>query len=185
MNMPRATKRDDLVATALELFCANGVHAVGIDWIIEEAQVAKATLYKHFSSKEELVLAALELMDAMAMDHYRQSILAIDGDPEERFVALAGITAKAASKGCVFVLAAQEFPRDGHPVHRASRAHKRRMRAFFAELAGEAGAHDPKTVGAQAQLILDGLYAAGAVHTGDGKAAVGCAAEMLRSLLGQ
>lgn len=185
MNAPRATKRDDLIETALELFCAHGIHAVGIDWIIEEAQVAKATLYKHFPSKDDLVLAALKHMDGEALVQYRGAVLGAADDPVERFVALASITAQGSRNGCVFVLAAQEFPAAGHPVHRASRAHKRRMRTFFAELAEAAGATDPVTVGAQAQLILDGLYAAGAVHTADGKAAASQAAEMLRSLLGR
>ena len=183
MNTSRATKRGDLVETALELFCANGIHAVGIDWIIEEAQVAKATLYKHFPSKEDLVLASLEHMDALALLHYRQAVEAASDDPIERFVALASITAKGSSKGCIFVLAAQEFPHGGHPVHRAAHAHKQRMRALFAELAEAAGARDPVTVGARAQLILDGLYAAGAVHTANGKAAKQHAAEMLCALL--
>ncbi len=185
MNATRAAKRRDLIETALELFCAHGVHAVGIDWIIEEAGVAKATLYKYFPSKDDLVLAALNHMDGKALAQYRQAISEIHGGPVEQFVALASLTAQGSSQGCVFVLAAQEFPAASHPIHRASRAHKRRMRAFYAELAEAAGATDPATAAGKAQLILDGLYAAGAVHTADGRAAASQAAELLRSLLGR
>ncbi|MCP4245656.1 MAG: helix-turn-helix transcriptional regulator, partial [bacterium] len=57
------SKKDQLVSVALDLFCRHGFHATGIDTIVAEAGVAKMTLYKHFRSKEDLVVAALELQD--------------------------------------------------------------------------------------------------------------------------
>lgn len=177
------TKRDDLVDTALGLFCAHGIHAVGIDRIIEEAGVAKATLYKHFPSKDDLVVAALDRMDDVAFELYRKSVLAASDDPVERFVALSSIAAKGSNNGCVFVLAAQEFPDTGHPVHRASRQHKLRMREFYSELALAAGSKQPETAGAQAQIVLDGLYAAGAVSIAEGQAAGSLCEGILRGLI--
>ena len=56
-------KRDHLVETALDLFCRDGFHATGIDKILAESGVAKMTLYKHFKSKDELILAALHRRD--------------------------------------------------------------------------------------------------------------------------
>ncbi len=122
-------------------------------------------------------------MDDLAFETYRKAALAASEDPVERFVALSTIAAKGSHHGCVFVLAAQEFPDAGHPVHKVCREHKRRMRSFYGELAEAAGAEDPGMAGAQAQLLLDGLYAAGAVSTADGRAAADLAASMLRELL--
>ena len=57
------TKREDLLQAALELFSKSGFQSTGIDSILEKAGVAKMTLYKHFSSKDELVLSALRRLD--------------------------------------------------------------------------------------------------------------------------
>ena len=57
------SRRDHLVETALALFMRDGFHATGIDRILSHAGVAKMTLYNHFKSKEELILAALRLRD--------------------------------------------------------------------------------------------------------------------------
>ena len=59
----RVSRRDELVETALDLFYRNGFHATGIDRILAEAGVAKMTLYKHFRSKDDLIVAALERRD--------------------------------------------------------------------------------------------------------------------------
>ncbi|MEE8533082.1 MAG: helix-turn-helix domain-containing protein, partial [Alphaproteobacteria bacterium] len=60
-----SSRRDHLVDTALALFCRDGFHATGIDRILAESGVAKMTLYKHFKSKDELILAALRRRDEL------------------------------------------------------------------------------------------------------------------------
>ncbi|MEM8713701.1 MAG: TetR/AcrR family transcriptional regulator [Planctomycetota bacterium] len=181
----KSPKRDDLIETALGLFCTHGIHAVGIDRIIEEAGVAKATLYKHFASKDDLVIAVLEQMDQLAVEKTRDAAQAASGGPVESFASLARMTARGSRHGCIFVLAAQEFPSADHPVHRSSREHKRKMRQLYAELAEVAGATDPAGAAVKAQLILDGLYSAGAVCTADGRAAAEHAETLLRELVTQ
>lgn len=177
------TKRDTLIETALRLFCAHGVHAVGVDRVIAEAGVAKATLYKHFPSKEDLVLAVLERLDEFGRAGIAEAARGASGDPRERFASLADAVSGAAPNGCMFVLAAQEFPDEGHPVHRAAADHKRRMRELFTDLAREAGARDPGVAGEQAQLVLDGLYSACAISAVDGVRAASMARRMLLMLL--
>ncbi|MDF1837424.1 MAG: TetR/AcrR family transcriptional regulator [Planctomycetota bacterium] len=177
------SKRDDLVRTALRLFCAHGVHGVGIDRILEEARVAKATLYKYFPSKDELVVAALEAMDNGAFEHFQSAAEASSTTPRERFLTLPDIAASTASNGCVFVLASQEFPATRDPVHRAAAAHKRRMRKLYSRLAEEAGAKDPRAAGLGTQLILDGLYSACAVGPKRNDSAVAEAKKLLGLLL--
>lgn len=181
------SKRDTLIQTALRLFCAHGVHAVGVDRVIAEAGVAKATLYKHFRSKEDLVLAALERLDDVGRAGIAEAARGASKDPRRRFAFLAdavsGALSGAAPNGCIFVLAAQEFPDGSHPVHRAAADHKRRMRELFTDLAREAGARDPKGAGERAQLVLDGLYSACAMGDADRARAAAVARQMLLALL--
>ncbi len=178
-----ATKRDTLIETALRLFCAYGVHAVGIDRVIAEAGVAKATLYKHFPSKEDLVVAALERLDEVGRASIEEFARGASKDPRKRFAALAKAVSGAGPNGCMFVLAAQEFPDAGHPVHRAAADHKRRMRGLFEELAKEAGAPDPVSTAERAQLVVDGLYSSCAVGEADRGRAADVAGQMLLALL--
>ncbi len=66
-----SSRRDHLVDTALAMFMRDGFHATGIDGILSQAGVAKMTLYNHFKSKDELILAALRLRD----DRFRERLV--------------------------------------------------------------------------------------------------------------
>ncbi|MEM9381492.1 MAG: helix-turn-helix domain-containing protein [Planctomycetota bacterium] len=177
------SKSDQLVETALGLFRAHGVHAVGIDRVLAEAGVAKATLYKHFRSKDDLVLAALRRLDETGRRDLARAVASAAGDPAGRFVATADVIATVADHGCTFCLAAQEFPDPDHPVHAAAREHKRLVRVWLAELAAAADAVDPVDVASRAQLVLDGLYAAAALGPEDGARARAAARRSLELLL--
>ncbi|MFT7074506.1 MAG: AcrR family transcriptional regulator [Planctomycetota bacterium] len=180
-------KRDDLVRTAADLFCGHGIHAVGIDRIIEEAGVAKATLYKHFPCKDDLVVASLRETSDRGQAALLEAVHQAGPDPRHRFLALPAIIAHSTEHGCVFVLAAQEFPDRSHAVHKEAAAHKRAMRRLFGRLSTEAGSTlEPAEAGTRIQLILDGVYAAVALGPADAKrateAAVGLLADHLSRL---
>jgi AcrR family transcriptional regulator len=177
-------KREDLVSTALRLFSAHGVHAVGIDRVLQESGVAKATLYKHFRSKDDLVLAAQHRLDEAGRCELARFVEAASDDPRERFAAVADAVAGAAHNGCFFVLTAQEYPDPQHPVHVAASEHKRLMRAWLADLARAAGADEPEEVAGRAQLVLDGLYCAGALGAEDLERARATARRALVDLVG-
>lgn len=68
------SRRDHLVDTALKLFCRQGIRATGIDTVLSESGVAKKTLYNHFKSKDELVIAALQQRDRDFLDTMRAGI---------------------------------------------------------------------------------------------------------------
>jgi AcrR family transcriptional regulator len=68
------SRRDHLVETALELFDRHGFHATGIDRILADAGVAKVTLYKHFSSKDDLILAVLRLRDERFREWFQAAV---------------------------------------------------------------------------------------------------------------
>lgn len=123
-----------LVQTAFELFYEHGVHAVGINRILAESGVAKKTLYHHFSSKDELLVATLAYRDAqfsawlqarMELQRGRAALLALfdalDDWFNERDPAVAPF------HGCFFINTSAEFGDPAHPVYRICSEHKQRM----------------------------------------------------------
>src|SRR5215471_1790366 len=81
-------KRDHLVAVAQRMFCEAGFHAVSVDAIIEEAGVARMTLYKNFGSKEDLIVATLKREDRMFRQWLVSAVEAQSSRPEERILGI-------------------------------------------------------------------------------------------------
>lgn len=163
--MTKPSKRDELVDTALRLFYTRGFHATGIDTILAEAGVAKMTLYKHFRSKDELVLAALQRRDELFRAWLTSSIEQASEKPRERLLALFdalddwfGERALNALgfHGCAFMKAAGEYDSPDHPVHRAAAEHKQLIVDYLTELAAAAGAADPKALAEELSLLKEG-----------------------------
>ncbi len=190
MKRTRATpaadggKREDLVRTAARLLCAHGIHAVGIDWIIAEAGVAKATLYKHFPCKDDLVVAALRATGAASRCALAEAARAAGKAPVDRLLALPRLVARSSDHGCIFALAAQEFPDRTHAVHRESAAHRQALHAAIEALVVEAGLErDQAAVAAEIHVVLDGVQAAVAVGPADARRAVEAATRLLEQSL--
>jgi AcrR family transcriptional regulator len=144
--MPTAdteTARDRILRTASELFYKHGFHAVGIDLIIERAGVAKATLYRHFPTKDDLIAAYLEVADARFSAWFDGSINP-DATPGEAL-----------------------FPEVSHPGHAVALAHKQAVRGRLGELAMEAGARRPDELADGLLLLMDGAFAAARMHGHD------------------
>ena len=133
-----ADARDRLVDTADRLFYAEGVRAVGIDRVIAEAGVAKATLYAHFPSKDDLILAVLRHREAAvlaffaeATARYRKRVK----DPLRAFfAALKEWFQSPGFRGCAFQNAAVEMADPGHPGTAFVRGHKKRFHETLAGL---------------------------------------------------
>lgn len=129
--------RERLVDVADRLFYAEGIHPVGIDRVIAQAQVAKATLYAHFAGKDELVAAYLSRRsDAWVAAVETRAGGLLPGLPDialAPFDVLAQRAADPSYRGCPFINAAAEFPGSG-PVTTQVRAHRDRVRALFARL---------------------------------------------------
>jgi AcrR family transcriptional regulator len=151
--------RERLLTAANELFYAEGVHTVGIDRVIERAGVAKASLYGTFGSKEELVRAYLELRSATRRERITKRIARYD-NPRDRifgvFDLMAETVAEPTFRGCAFVNASAEGPRDDNKVRQVCSDHRAWMRALFTRLAREVGVADPELVGGQLALLYDG-----------------------------
>jgi AcrR family transcriptional regulator len=161
-------KRDHLVAVAQRMFCQSGFHAVSIDSIIEEAGVARMTVYKNFSSKEDLIIAALRQEDKMFRQWLASSVEARSSQPEHRvlrlFEALYDRFTYEGYYGCAFIRASVEYPAPNHPVHRAAREHKAMIRSYLRGLASAVDPSDPVTLSEQLYLLLEGAITASQLH---------------------
>lgn len=156
-------KRDQLVETALDLFERSGFGAVGIDRVLAEAGVAKMTLYKHFGSKDELAVAALDLKDQRFRAWFINEVERRAAQPRDRlraiFETLHEMVDQPVFPGCIFVRAAAEFGAADHPVHEAATEHKRLIRQYIATLAAAAGAARPEQLAYQLAALMDGVMA--------------------------
>jgi AcrR family transcriptional regulator len=154
--------RDRLLDTASRLFYRHGFVSVGVDTIIAEAGVAKMSLYRHFPSKDDLIVAYLEQSNERFWAWFDGATG--DGTPREQLVnvfeALATFATSPACFGCMFQLAAADFPDPEHPANRVSLAHKAAVIDHLSELAKRAGSPDPGALAAQLLLLMDGAFVA-------------------------
>jgi len=164
MTPPSA--RDRILDTAFRLFYARGIRAVGVDLIIAESGVAKATFYKHFPAKDDLVVAYLDRVDGIWSGQLHAAAEAAGPAPADQLVGLFDALGTACRRdgyrGCAFINAAAEaLP--GTPVHDRTVAHKAAVLAWVRGLAAQAGAGDPDGLARSLTLLLDGGLASGAL----------------------
>ncbi|MGH3332430.1 MAG: TetR/AcrR family transcriptional regulator [Nocardioidaceae bacterium] len=164
---PRVSQaRERILDTAFRLFYARGIRAVGVDTIIAESGVAKATFYKHFPAKDDLTLAYLDKVDAVWTGQLRNAAVAAGDDPADQMVGLFDALSTACRRdgyrGCAFINAAAEAV-PGSPVHDRTVAHKQQVLDWVRELATAAGAADPSGLARALTLLLDGGLASGSL----------------------
>ena len=157
---PATTARDRLIDTAIALFNRHGFHATGVDRIVAVARVAKKTLYAHFPSKEDLILAALSRKRAAFSGKFLPDVLAVSDQPRERLLALFEFAKSWFNDpdffGCIFVNASAEYSEPGHPINTCAREFKTLLRGFAREQAELGGAADPETLADQIALLFEG-----------------------------
>jgi AcrR family transcriptional regulator len=157
----RDSARERILNAAYELFSHHGVHAVGIDRIIAEANVAKATLYHHFASKVDLVLAFLDLRERRwTYDWLEAEVERLAATPQARalavFDALDEWFRRPDFEGCAFINTLLEITDKDDPVHIAAVRHLSVIRAILAGYAEQAGAANPEEIGDQLQILAMG-----------------------------
>ncbi|GAB3605333.1 TetR/AcrR family transcriptional regulator [Conyzicola nivalis] len=152
--------RQHLLEVASELFYREGINSVGIDQIVREAQVTRATLYRHFAGKEALVVAYLQREDAMLRSLFEQGEVAAVSPEHMLESALEGIADDATrhhTRGCPFINATAEFPDPESPVRKVVADHRAWFRGSLARYLSDAGIADPaETVDAIA-ILRDGV----------------------------
>lgn len=168
--MRQATQpaRERILDTAFRLFYAHGPRGVGVDTVIAESGVAKATLYRHFPRKDDLVVAYLDKVDQVWFGQLRAAARAAGDDPRAQMVGMFDGLASACRRdgyhGCAFINTAAESE-TGSDVHARAVEHKHVVLAWVTDLACRAGATDPAVLGRQLTLLLDGGLAAGVLDS--------------------
>ncbi|HKO27554.1 MAG TPA: TetR/AcrR family transcriptional regulator [Solirubrobacteraceae bacterium] len=167
--------RERLVGAAYDLFSQRGVQAVGIDAIIERSGVARQTMYRHFASKQDLVLAFLERREQLwTRDWLEAEVARRASDPREQLLVIFDVFDKwfraSDFEGCSFINVLLEHPGGAHPVHRAAAAYLAGIRQFLEDLARQAGIPDAHGFAREWHILMKGsIVAAG---EGDREAAM-------------
>jgi AcrR family transcriptional regulator len=153
--------RRRVLDTAAALFYAEGVHRVGVDRIIAESGVAKATFYHHFPAKDELVRAYLEAEYGRQKAATEELVQAATGRPREALLTffdyLGENGAGAGFRGCPFTNAAAEYPDPTHPVRQTIADYRGWNRSLFRDLLAAAGDPDPEHTATILMMIRDGI----------------------------
>jgi AcrR family transcriptional regulator len=162
MATTTSSPRDRLLETARRLFYGEGIHTVPVDRLVTEAGVTRATFYRHFPAKDDLVEAYLRATDA----DLRAAVAgALDRDsPQEAAAALleliGQVTCSAGFRGCHFINASAEYPDPADPVRVAVAEHRAWFQDTVARLAGKVGHPDPDYAGRVLVLLHDGALSA-------------------------
>lgn len=160
--MSEARRR--LLDTATRLFYADGLHAVGVDRVVAEAKVTRATLYRHFPSKDDLLVAYLNQVD-QAIRERIGSVRSAGADPDDAVRAVArSITEDIRGsefRGCAFLNAAAEYPERDHPVHQAVLEHRDWFLSTMVDLFAATGKPDPEPAARHFVMMRDGAMSAG------------------------
>ncbi|MFC9279564.1 TetR/AcrR family transcriptional regulator [Streptomyces collinus] len=156
--------RARLLDTATRIFYAEGIHSVGVDRIIAEAQVTRATLYRHFKGKEELILSYLQQADLGIRGQVaalRAQGLSAPHTVRAVSRAIAEGIPSSGFRGCAFLNAAAEYPDPEHPVHQAVLAHRQWFLETVTQLLDDAGCAPAEAAGRHFVMLRDGAMAAG------------------------
>ncbi len=154
--------RERILETASTLFYQRSVRAVGVDLVVEEAGVAKTSLYRHFGTKDDLVAAFLAredrdfwgTWDRVAERHKDDARAELDAHLEwigER-------VGRPNYRGCPQINVAAEFPEADHPARKVAAAHKREMRHRLKGIAERLGARRPDELAGQLSVLVNGAF---------------------------
>ncbi len=154
--------RDRILDTASALFYQRGVRAVGVDLVVEEAGVAKTSLYRHFRTKDDLIAAFLEredqdfwgTWDSVAQKHRDDPSAELDAHLDwigER-------VGRPNYRGCPQINVAAEFPESDHPARKVAAAHKREMRRRLKGIAERLAVRHPDELAGQLAVVINGAF---------------------------
>lgn len=162
MNKDIAPK-DRVFQTASRLFYQNGYRAVGVDAIAAESGIGKMTLYRHYPSKDDLIVAYLKDSDRIFWQNFEDITKAADSPRDKLlafFKALQEYVTTPVCYGCPFLNVTTEYPDPNYAGHQVAVEHKRSVLRRFRKLAKGAGARNPVLLADQLFLLMDGAYMA-------------------------
>jgi AcrR family transcriptional regulator len=160
-----ASPRDRILASAYDLFSRHGIRAVGIDAIIEHSGVARMTLYRHFTSKEQLVLEFLGQRESLWTTAWLQAEVEQRAPAaRERLLAIFDVFGEwfrlDGFEGCTFINVLLETTERDNALRRASIRYLERIRQFLARLASEAGIRDGDAFARKWHILMKGSIVA-------------------------
>lgn len=174
-------RKQHLVNTAMSLFNESGYHATGIDLILAQAKVSKATLYKHFRSKDELILAALAQRHDQVLAMFTDKMMSVEATSAERvlsvFDALHEWFQSDDFYGCNFINASAEYADAEHPIHQLATQHKQVIVDLIQENLSVENKHKADQIG----ILVEGAIVM--AHTRGMKKAAQMAKKMGESLI--
>jgi len=161
--------RERLLASAQRLTAIEGV-GVGVDAILEDASVARRSLYQHFGGKDELIAASLRESAHKDEERYRAALDSGGSDPRRRVLAvfdqLDETTSTPGFRGCRYVSAELSLTDPGHPAHQVTRTYTERLHALFEKELADLGHSDPSAGAEQIVVLIDGVLVVGALRPG-------------------
>lgn len=153
-------KRQELVDAAIKLFAEHGFHDTGIDWIAKEANVSKKTMYHHFRSKEELILASLKHQDGLFRNAFMKAVNETSNQPYKQLLGIFDVATDWFSDkqfyGCMFINAIGEYADREHAISQTCQSFKAQMTAFIEEIAIKAKVPNSKALAETLALLLEG-----------------------------
>lgn len=178
--------KDRLFETAARLFYQQGYRAVGVDTLAAESGIGKMTLYRHYPSKDDLILAYLNYSDEDFWNYFEQSMSEATA-PRDKLLAffemLQAYVTSPECYGCPFLNVATEYPEAEDASHQVALNHKRAVRARFKQLAKEAGVKEPEALANALYLLMDGAYMAARMFGSARNSPAATVAEAARQLL--
>lgn len=155
--------RERLIDAAVKRFYRDGFRNVGIDQIYGDVGISKTAFYKHFDSKEDLMLAVLATQNEWLQQRFREMVRERGGQSaigqlRAVFDVVETIIESDEFHGCLFVNVAMEFPLPHDPAHRAAAENKEAIEALVRELAQQAGTADPAALARELCLVIEGAY---------------------------
>ncbi|MEX2318054.1 MAG: TetR/AcrR family transcriptional regulator [Pirellulales bacterium] len=155
--------RQRLIEASVRRFYRDGFRSVGIDQILADVGISKTAFYKHFESKEDLMLAALENHNRWLQETFQTLARQLGGPtPLGQLHALLDVVEHLVEsddyQGCIFVNVAMEFPLPHEPAHIAAAQSKQAIEDFVFSLAIQAGAAEPRSLARELCLVMEGAY---------------------------
>lgn len=154
------SRRDDLINAAMNVFYRHGFHASGLESILEEGGISRMTLYNHFKSKDELIIAALRRRDEIFRNRLMKFVDSRAKSPRDRLLAVFDFHEQWFTGdefcGCMFINVSAEFADAKSPPRLVAAEHKEAILRYLRDLCSACGFTDPGHVADQLNLLLEG-----------------------------
>ncbi|MGO4221213.1 TetR/AcrR family transcriptional regulator [Lysobacter sp. TAF61] len=163
--------RERILECASGLFYRQGVRAVGVDLVVAQAGVAKTSLYRHFRTKDDLIVAFLEREDIDFWSTWDAVAAQHADDPAGELAAhmrwIGERLSRSNYRGCPQINVSAEFPEPDHPTRHVARAHMQGLRSRLGAIARRLHVSDPDVLGAQLALLVNGAFVSSELLAGE------------------